>query len=227
MASSGAPPTLRPVTSPVSGCRTEAGHAAYQIAKRVFDIVVATVLILALAPLLIAVTMLVHFTSPGPVLFKQTRIGQSRRTFTCLKFRSMITNAEIVLLADDHMRTQFLQQWKLVNDPRVTPLGRVLRKTSLDELPQLWNVVRGDMSLVGPRPVLPTELQDCYGEHAAIVTSVRPGLTGLWQVSGRSSLSYQERVRLDVEYVRRRHFWFDALIVLRTLPAVFGSKHAR
>jgi len=209
-----------------SGCRTALGHATYEVAKRSLDILLASILIVGLLPVLAIITILVRLSSPGPILFKHARIGKDGRAFMCLKFRSMVPNAELILSNNEHLRAQFQQQWKLVNDPRITPIGAILRKSSLDELPQLWNVLRGDMSLVGPRPVLPTELSERYGEHAATVISVRPGMTGLWQVSGRSSLTYEQRVQLDIEYVRRRNIWFDILIVLQTIPAVFGSQHA-
>jgi exopolysaccharide production protein ExoY len=164
--------------------------------------------------------------TPGPNLFRQSRVGRHGRLFTCLKFRTMIVNAERVLHHDRSLRDAFAANWKLHRDPRVTPFGRLLRKTSLDEVPQLLNILRGEMSLVGPRPVQQTELSECYGKHAQDVVAVKPGLTGLWQVSGRSTLTYEQRVALDLEYVARRNFWFDLKIVLKTVPAILFRRGA-
>lgn len=199
---------------------------SYVWAKRSFDILFSVLLLMAALPLLAALAVFVRLTSPGPVIFGQKRCGRNGQLFTCYKFRTMVTDAELVLAKDDVLRASFAQQWKLVEDPRITSAGRFLRKTSLDELPQLWNVLKGDMSLVGPRPVQELELIECYADQARVVTSVRPGLTGLWQVSGRSSLSYEQRVALDVRYVRRPSLWLDILIILQTIPALMGSKDA-
>lgn len=198
----------------------------YAIAKRSLDILFSVLLLTATLPLMAAVAIVVRLTSPGPVIFRQKRCGRNGKLFTCYKFRTMVTDAELVLAHNDVLRASFAQQWKLVEDPRITSAGRILRKTSLDELPQLWNVLKGDMSVVGPRPVQERELHECYTDQASVVTSVRPGLTGLWQVSGRSSLSYEQRVALDLRYVRRPSLWLDILIILQTIPALMGSKDA-
>lgn len=192
----------------------------YLMAKRIFDVGVASMLLLALAPVFALIALLVKLKSPGDILFSQYRCGEGGHPFVCYKFRTMVPHAMLVLEQDDTLRSSYAQHWKLVLDPRVTPIGRLLRKTSLDELPQLWNVLKGDMSIVGPRPVQIDELQLCYGLQADIVTSVRPGLTGLWQVSGRSSLTYYQRVELDVHYVRHRSLWLDMKILLKTIPAL-------
>lgn len=198
----------------------------YAVAKRLIDILFSVLLLSAALPIFAVVALLVRLSSPGPIIFRQRRCGRNGQLFTCYKFRTMVTDAELVLTMDDALRASFAKQWKLVEDPRVTSVGRFLRKTSLDELPQLWNVLKGDMSIVGPRPVQERELHDCYAGQASVVTSVRPGLTGLWQVSGRSSLSYEQRVALDVRYVLRSSLRLDILIVLRTIPALLGSKDA-
>jgi lipopolysaccharide/colanic/teichoic acid biosynthesis glycosyltransferase len=142
------------------------------------------------------------------------------------KFRTMIQDAESYLEQNQHLKAEFAKKWKLGNDPRITPVGRWLRRTSIDELPQLINVLRGEMSIVGPRPVQPDELAEQYGEYANIVFSAKPGLTGLWQVNGRSSSSYDERIALDLEYVQRRSGWLDFVLVMRTIPAVLFMRDA-
>jgi undecaprenyl-phosphate galactose phosphotransferase len=177
-------------------------------------------------PLFAIIACLIATTSSGPVLFRQSRCGHRGRTFVCLKFRTMVQDAERRLREDAALAASHAGQWKIQNDPRITAVGRWLRKTSLDELPQLWNILRGEMSFVGPRPVQPAELEEVYGPAAHSVTSVKPGLTGLWQVSGRSSLSYDERVALDLTYVDRRGFWFDLKILVKTVPAVLFGRGA-
>jgi undecaprenyl-phosphate galactose phosphotransferase len=196
------------------------------IGKRTFDVVVALFLILFGLPLWGLIALGIACTSPGPVLFRQARCGRGRRTFTCYKFRTMVADAERRLRDDPTLAAAHAGRWKLDDDPRITSVGRLLRKTSLDELPQLLNVLRGDMSLVGPRPVQPRELTDVYGALAETVVSVRPGMTGLWQVSGRSALTYDQRVTLDLAYVRGRGFWYDLWLLLKTVPAVLFGKGA-
>jgi undecaprenyl-phosphate galactose phosphotransferase len=143
------------------------------------------------------------------------------------KFRTMIRNADVVLASSPTLQQEFAQHWKLSHDPRITAIGKWLRISSIDELPQLINVIRGDMSIVGPRPVQPDEITDWYRDLAVVVFSVKPGLTGLWQVTGRSCTSYEERIALDIEYLRRRSFWFDIQLILRTIPAVLLMRGAR
>jgi lipopolysaccharide/colanic/teichoic acid biosynthesis glycosyltransferase len=203
-----------------------------EAAKRALDIVVSAAALAVLAPLLAALWLLVRWTSPGPGFFRQERLGRGMRPFPMLKLRSMYTgdsdqiHREYVagLIAGDQEpgpRGLF----KLEADPRITPLGAWLRRTSLDELPQLFNVLRGDMSLVGPRPVLPWEAEmwpSVYSEYPRRF-EVRPGITGLWQVSGRSRLSVEESLKLDTEYVERRGFGLDLVILARTLPALFSD----
>ena len=203
-----------------------------EAAKRALDIVLSAAALVVLAPLLVALWLLVRLTSPGPGFFSQERLGRGMRPFPMLKLRSMYTgdsdqiHREYIagLLAGDQgpgPRGLF----KLEADPRITPVGAWLRRTSLDELPQLFNVLRGDMSLVGPRPVLPWEAEmwpSVYSEYPRRF-EVRPGITGLWQISGRSRLSVEESLKLDTEYVQRRSFGLDLVILARTLPALFSD----
>jgi undecaprenyl-phosphate galactose phosphotransferase len=197
----------------------------YEAAKRAFDVFFAVSMLVVTLPILLPVAILIRATSPGPVIFSQVRIGRDGRPFSCYKFRTMVQGAE-AMLRDPELRQRFEVAWKLENDTRVTPVGRWFRKTSIDELPQLINVLRGDMSVAGPRPVQPRELEQRYGAYAALVTSVKPGLTSLWGVSGRSGLDNDERVRLDLEYVRRRGFWYDLRLVLKTVPSVLSRRGA-
>jgi exopolysaccharide production protein ExoY len=211
---------------PISEVRAWGARQGYAIAKRTFDLVFASAALMIFLPVWLVIAAAVLATSPGSILFCQPRCGRGGRTFTCLKFRTMVADAEAILRVDASLREAFAKTGKLYEDPRVTRVGRWLRKTSLDEIPQLLNVLRGEMSLVGPRPVQLDEIRDHYGHAAATVLSVTPGLTGLWQVSGRSNLTYAERVALDLEYVRQRGFWFDLAIILRTIPALLFGRGA-
>jgi lipopolysaccharide/colanic/teichoic acid biosynthesis glycosyltransferase len=182
--------------------------------------------LIALAPVFVLIASIVRYDG-GPAFFRQQRVGKGGRTFWFYKFRSMVVDAEA--------RRAGLALWnrhgpdgvtfKLKHDPRVTPVGRFLRRTSLDELPQLWNVLKGDMSLVGPRPALPSEVA-CYTTGQSRRLAVPPGLTCLWQVCGRAELSFEEQVRLDLEYISRRSLWLDLDLLARTVPAVVGGRGA-
>lgn len=198
-------------------------------AKRAMDVALACSMLLVLAPLFLALLLLVR-ADGGPGLFGHMRVGRGGRLFPCLKFRSMVVDSqarlEALLASDPAARAEWEETRKLRHDPRVTRVGEFLRKTSLDELPQLLNVLRGEMSLVGPRPVQQAELDRFYGAAAAHYISVNPGITGLWQVSGRSSTSYATRVALDVAYVTRPSLWQDLKILLRTPVAVLSRKGA-
>jgi exopolysaccharide production protein ExoY len=191
--------------------------------KRAMDCSIALVALLLMAPIMISIYLLIRFGEGGPALFKQQRVGLGGRMFGCYKFRSMLPNAEAALqeYLDRHPEAKY--EWetnhKLVKDPRVTALGQFLRKSSLDELPQLWNVVVGDMSIVGPRPIVPAEMPR-YGSVLGHYCSVRTGLTGLWQVSGRSDCTYPERVALDARYVEEWTLGRDFLILIKTIPAI-------
>jgi Undecaprenyl-phosphate galactose phosphotransferase WbaP len=193
------------------------------IAKRLFD-VIASVLLLPVFFLLMAViAIFLKLDSKGPVIFSQERIGKNGRTFRCFKFRTMYADAEEklkgLLERDDAAKEEHEKFWKLRNDPRVTRVGRFLRATSLDEVPQILNVIGGEMSLVGPRPYLPAEREN-LGEHAGTILLTKPGITGLWQVSGRSNTSCDYRLALDTWYVRNWNMWLDIVILLRTLRVV-------
>jgi len=191
--------------------------------KNVFDRLVAGFLLVLLAPLLAALVLAVRHSSSGPAFFRQTRVGRDGRLFTIVKFRTMRQDAERmkVELASDAEGVLF----KVRNDPRVTPLGAMMRRRSLDELPQLVNILRGDMSLVGPRPPLPEEVAR-YGDDVRRRLVVRPGLTGLWQVSGRSDLSWEESVRLDLRYVENWSLTLDLQILWKTWSAVARGQGA-
>lgn len=202
--------------------------------KRVIDLVGSALLLIALLPLMAVIALAVKCGSRGPILFRQTRVGQGGRPFTFLKFRSMVV-ANDPSLHENYVK-QFIHGtaakntnekgegvFKLIEDPRVTKLGRLLRKTSMDELPQLWNVLCGEMSLVGPRPPIPYEVE-CYDLwHQRRVLEVKPGITGLWQVRGRSRTGFNEMVRLDLLYARKWSLWLDIKILLQTPMAVFGA----
>ena len=180
-------------------------------------------------PIAIAIAAAIKLTSPGPVFYRQVRMGRAGRPFTAWKFRSMVDNAsaafEECLRRDADVRREWQERQKLRDDPRITPVGRFLRRTSLDELPQFWNIFLGQMSLVGPRPILDAETSR-YGDGYALYKKVTPGLTGLWQVSGRNELSYQERVDLDLYYIRNWSPWLDLYILARTITAVVLARGA-
>jgi lipopolysaccharide/colanic/teichoic acid biosynthesis glycosyltransferase len=192
---------------------------------RAFDIIVSLCAIIFLAPLFLTVAVLVFAEDRGPVLYRQERIGRNGRPFSCFKFRSMKRDADVALaelLASDPMaRAEWMADQKLRHDPRITRVGAFIREWSLDELAQFFNVLRGEMSVVGPRPIVQAEIPR-YGRRFAAYSSVRPGITGLWQVSGRNDVSYRRRVAMDTVYVRSRALWRDMAIVLLTVPAVLA-----
>ena len=194
-----------------------------RVLKRGGDIVFSLLVLSLGSPLFLLLAVLVKLSSRGSVFYRQRRIGRGYKGFGCLKFRTMRRDADRVLAAlleaDPKLRAEFERDHKLKRDPRITPLGKFLRRSSLDELPHFINVLRGEMSVVGPRPIVWDELRR-YGRNMDEVLSVRPGLTGLWQVSGRNNLTYRTRVRLDLTYVRQRNFWLDLGIVLRTIGVV-------
>ena len=193
--------------------------------KRIFDVVLTLLLVIPSSPLILLI-WIVQIFQKGPVIFGHKRVGSAGREFFCLKFRTMLPDAESrlqkLLAQDSRVRSEWERNQKLENDPRITKVGRFLRKSSLDELPQFWNVLRGDMSLVGPRPVTATELER-YDSAARTYLALKPGVTGLWQVSGRNDVSYERRVALDQEYAARIGFWRDLSIVARTALVVFGA----
>jgi undecaprenyl-phosphate galactose phosphotransferase len=208
--------------------RNNLAQPVSRISKMVFDVCAAMAMLIVLAPLLLCIAILVKLDG-GPVLFAHRRIGANGREFRCLKFRSMVTDGDAVLRrlldSDPAAAAEWSETRKLRNDPRVTRIGRLLRSTSLDELPQLFNVLRLEMSLVGPRPIVRSEVAR-YGEDIAYYYETRPGLTGLWQVSGRSETSYDRRVQLDTWYVKNWTLWHDLAILAKTLPAVLKRRGA-
>ncbi len=211
----------------VSHARTP--HFGYHFGKRALDIAAAAVLLIVISPVFLGIALLVKLTSPGPVFFRQERYGLGGKPFRMLKFRTMVANAE---QQAEVMRLRALNgeiaavdapAFKSADDPRVTPLGRWLRRFSLDEIPQFVNVLKGEMTLVGPRPLVAAEALIVPAE-ARVRHSVKPGLTCIWQTSGRSRVSYQERMKMDVEYVQRRSLWLDIVLLLKTpLAAIRGD----
>lgn len=207
----------------------------YALTKRVFDFIVAALLLFLLAPLMLAIALVIKATSPGPAILVQERVGKGGRVFAFYKFRSMYNNSDNT--EDERYAREYINGnhrvapprggvFKPANDERITPVGRWLRKTSLDELPQLLNVLKGDMSLVGPRPSMPYEV-DVYKPWHFRRLEVLPGITGLAQIRGRSSLTFREIVNIDLEYIERRSFLLDLEILLKTLPVVLSARGAR
>ncbi len=204
------------------------GGLLYAVTKRAIDVIGSFTGIVLLSPLILTIGLIAWISSGSP-FYRHRRVGLGGRCFDCMKFRTMVPNADKVLHdlldGDRELKEEWLRDHKLRSDPRVTRLGKFLRRTSLDELPQLWNVLRGEMSLVGPRPVVPDELRR-YGNKVETFLSAKPGITGLWQISGRNDMDYRRRVALDVCYVRSRRMTLDLAIILRTLPAVFTRNGA-
>ena len=194
---------------------------------RAIDVLGSLVLLICFGPLMAIIAFSIFVADPGPVVFRQSRIGRGGKLFKCLKFRTMAVDAEARLAAllesDPAARAEWARDHKLKNDPRIVGVGRFLRKSSLDELPQLFNVLRGEMSLVGPRPIVPDEARR-YGRYLTHYCQVRPGLTGLWQISGRNDVSYRRRVAYDVMYVRHGSPAYNLKILFLTVPCVLLSK---
>jgi lipopolysaccharide/colanic/teichoic acid biosynthesis glycosyltransferase len=198
------------------------------MAKRVLDVVGASAALLVVSPFMALGALIIRLTSPGPIIFSQARSGLHGRPFRMFKFRSMVTNAEQARAELDSMNEMTGPVFKLKNDPRVTPFGRWMRKTSFDELPQLWNVLRGEMSLVGPRPLPLYETANFADVTQRRRMSMRPGLTCLWQVRGRNQITdFKDWVRLDLEYIDRWSLWLDIVILFRTVPFVAGPRLPR
>jgi lipopolysaccharide/colanic/teichoic acid biosynthesis glycosyltransferase len=198
-----------------------------RVIKRTGDLVFSLSVLTLGAPVFLALALLVKASSKGPVFYVQRRIGRDYKPFGCIKFRTMRKDSEralqSLLLNSPELQSEFNKDFKLKNDPRITALGKFLRRSSLDELPQFINVLRGEMSVVGPRPIVKAEINR-YGHHMNEVLAVRPGMTGLWQVSGRNNLSYRQRVRLDLRYARSRNFSMDFKIILKTIMVVFNPR---
>ena len=201
------------------------GFSFYEAIKRLIDIICSFVGILVLSPLFIIIAIIIKFTSKGPVFFSQKRVGRNGKEFDMYKFRSMVVNAEELkekLAAQNEMSGPM---FKMKDDPRVTKVGKFIRKTSLDELPQLWNVLKGDMSLVGPRPSLPKEVAQ-FEDWMYKRLEVKPGLTCYWQVSGRNNIDFEDWMKLDVKYVKERNLWIDIKLIFKTVGVLFGDKNA-
>jgi lipopolysaccharide/colanic/teichoic acid biosynthesis glycosyltransferase len=198
------------------------------LAKRLFDIAFSLSVLVFLSPLYLVLAVLIAVTSPGPIFYIQERVGKNRRRFGCIKFRTMVHNADEMLeslIANcPQMRAEFESNFKLKDDPRITWIGRFLRLTSLDEFPQFWNVLVGDMSMVGPRPLVPEELYK-YGNRIDKILTIRPGLTGLWQVSGRNDIPYPQLVQIDVYYVNQRNWLMDVWVVFKTIGIVIFPRN--
>jgi lipopolysaccharide/colanic/teichoic acid biosynthesis glycosyltransferase len=193
--------------------------------KTILDYSLAVLGLVVISPLLLLLALIVKLDSPGPVLYRRRVMGRGGTQFDAFKIRTMVVNGDEILAAHPELQARWEQDQKLKDDPRVTRSGRWIRKLSLDELPQLFNVLRDQMSLVGPRMFAPVELVR-YGDHAPEILTVKPGITGLWQVSGRSELAYEERAHLDLEYVRTRSFWLDLKLLVLTLPTVVRRRGA-
>ena len=201
------------------------GFSFYEAIKRLIDIICSFVGILVLSPLFIIIAIIIKFTSKGPVFFSQKRVGRNGKEFDMYKFRSMVVNAEELkekLAAQNEMSGPM---FKMKDDPRVTKVGKFIRKTSIDELPQLWNILKGDMSLVGPRPSLPKEVAQ-FDEWMYKRLEVKPGLTCYWQVSGRNNIDFEDWMKLDVKYVEERNLWIDIKLIFKTVFVLFGDKNA-
>ncbi len=230
---------LKPqINVPSSGYEMLQAQVRHDPVKRTFDFCFSLSFLLFFAPLYLLMALLVKVSSKGPVFYKSRRLGRGGKTIDCLKFRTMYADADErladLLASSPSLANEWKQFQKLQNDPRITPLGRLMRKTSLDELPQFINVLKGDLSVVGPRP--PTlmgppeeylqEIRLLYGEMTPKILSVRPGITGVWQVSGRSSLTFEERKKIEAAYAESRTFWKDLVVIAKTVPAVLFSKGA-
>lgn len=200
---------------------------SYLIAKRIFDVVSASAALLVLSPVFFVVSLLIKLDSEGPIIFKHKRIGKKGKPIALYKFRSMVNDAEAAIKRfTPEQREEWEKNFKLENDPRITKIGAFLRKTSLDELPQLLNIIRGDLSVVGPRPVIGEELE-LYGENKGKFLSATPGLTGYWQAYARSDCSYEQRIEMELYYVENASFWWDIKIIFATVGAVLCAKGAR
>lgn len=199
-------------------------QTSYRISKRILDLTICALFLPALLPVIGLCALLIWLDNPGPIFFKQNRTGKGGKRFKMYKLRSMATNAEELKQKYAHLNELTWPDFKITDDPRVTRIGRILRKTSLDELPQIFNIIKGDMSLVGPRP---TSFDvSTYKLWHTERLEVLPGLTGLWQVSGRSDLDFDDRLHLDIEYIENKSLWLDIQILIRTVTVVFTQKGA-
>jgi lipopolysaccharide/colanic/teichoic acid biosynthesis glycosyltransferase len=196
--------------------------------KRTFDIVFALFILIVFSPLYLVLMILIALNSQGPIFYVQQRVGKNHKLFNCIKFRTMVNGADKILETmindSDQMRQEFQDSFKLKHDPRITKIGRFLRLTSLDEFPQFWNVLKGEMSIVGPRPLVPEELPR-YGSKINTVLTIKPGITGLWQVSGRNDIPYPKRIQIDVYYATSHNWVLDLSIVFKTIGVIIFPKN--
>lgn len=197
----------------------------YLICKRAMDIIASLFGLIILSPLLIIVSILIKLESAGPILFKQERVGLKGKHFIMYKFRSMVVNAEELKAKLESQNEMSGPMFKIKNDPRVTKVGKIIRKTSIDELPQLINILKGEMSIVGPRPSLPSEVE-MFERWMLRRLDVKPGLTCYWQVRGRNNIGFEEWMEMDVDYVSDRNIWIDIKLIFKTVCLVFGDKNA-
>lgn len=204
-----------------------ANKPVYDFVKRFADIICSAIGIILLSPFFIIISIAIKATSKGPVIFVHKRVGKNGKEIGIYKFRSMVMNAEeLIKEFTPEQKAEFQKNFKLENDPRITKIGKFLRKTSLDELPQLFNVLKGDLSLVGPRPIIQKETE-IYGEYKKMLLSVKPGLTGFWAANGRSDTSYKRRRAMEIYYVKNRSLLFDIKIILKTAVSVFKGEGAK
>ncbi|VEP13497.1 Glycosyl transferase possibly involved in lipopolysaccharide synthesis [Hyella patelloides LEGE 07179] len=198
------------------------------IAKRLFDILFSLFVLIFFSPLYLILAILIAISSPGPIFYVQQRVGKDFQPFNCIKFRTMVDKAdemlETIIAESPQMQTEFDDNFKLKRDPRITRIGHFLRLTSLDEFPQFWNVLKGDMSVVGPRPLVPEELYK-YGRRINTVLTIKPGITGLWQVSGRNDIPYPKRVQIDVYYATSRNWLLDIWVIFKTIGVVISPNN--
>ena len=199
----------------------------YDFVKRFADILCSTIAIILLSPFFIIISIAIKATSKGPVIFIHKRVGKNGKEIGIYKFRSMVMNAEeLIEKFTPEQKEEFQKNFKLENDPRITKIGKILRKTSLDELPQLFNILKGDLSIVGPRPIMEVETE-IYGKYKDMLLSVKPGLTGFWAANGRSDTSYKRRRAMEIYYVKNRSLLFDIKIILKTVISVFKGEGAK
>ena len=207
----------------IKNSKNKMGFKFYKLIKNLFDLLFSLLFLIIFFPLFLIISLLVKLSSRGPIFFQQKRIGKNNIPFKCIKFRTMYPEAKDILdnllMKDSLLKKEFEETHKIKNDPRITTIGRLLRKTSLDELPQFINVLRGEMSIIGPRPIVKEEKKK-YGKNLKKVLLIKPGITGLWQVSGRNNLTYKRRVMLDLNYVENYNLIMDLRILLRTFGVV-------
>lgn len=215
------------VVEKIDECVSKSKIKAYDILKRFIDIIIGTIGLIVCIPIFIIIGIAIKIDSKGPVFFKHKRIGKHGKKLEIYKFRTMIENAEEAMKNfTEEQKKEFAENFKLENDPRVTRVGKILRKTSLDELPQIINILKGEMSIIGPRPVVRSELEK-YGSNQDKFLSVAPGLTGYWAANGRSDVSYEERMALELYYVNNRSLFLDMKIFFKTIGSVLKGRGAR